>query len=87
MLSDSRGFLPCRRACAFSRTMQALILAAFPFFPMGTVFVAPFLILSFKFEMKLLITFQASKGFVACQRLLIEGQARSLQRLYRHGLS
>ncbi|CAM9530445.1 unnamed protein product [Ectocarpus sp. 4 AP-2014] len=38
---------------------QALILAAYPFFPMGTVFVAPFLILSFKFEKKLLTTFQS----------------------------
>ncbi|CAN0196172.1 unnamed protein product, partial [Pylaiella littoralis] len=37
---------------------QALILAAYPFFPMGTVFVAPFLILSFKFEKTLLTTFQ-----------------------------
>ncbi|CBJ30367.1 conserved unknown protein [Ectocarpus siliculosus] len=37
---------------------QALILAAYPFFPMGTVFVAPFLILSFKFEKKLLTAFQ-----------------------------
>lgn len=37
---------------------QALILAAFPLFPMGTVFIAPFLILSFKFEMNLLTTFQ-----------------------------
>eukprot|EP00903_Cladosiphon_okamuranus_P018655 g17170.t1 len=38
---------------------QALILAAFPFFPMGTVFVAPFLVLSFKFEKRLLTTFQS----------------------------
>lgn len=42
---------------------KALILAAYPFFPMGTVFVAPFLILSFKFEKKLLTTFQV-QGFL-----------------------
>ncbi|CAM9903279.1 unnamed protein product, partial [Sphacelaria rigidula] len=37
---------------------QALVLAAFPFFPLGTVFIAPFLIVSFKFEKALLTTFQ-----------------------------
>lgn len=42
--------------------IKALILAAYPFFPMGTVFVAPFLILSFKFEKQLLITFQVLLG-------------------------
>ncbi|CAM9288208.1 unnamed protein product, partial [Discosporangium mesarthrocarpum] len=37
---------------------QALILAAFPFFPMGTVFIVLFLYLSFKFEKMLLMTYQ-----------------------------
>lgn len=38
--------------------IQALVLAAFPFFPFETVFIAPFHIISFKFEKTLLITFQ-----------------------------
>lgn len=33
---------------------------------MGTVFVAPFLILSFKFEKKLLTTFQVNEEEVRC---------------------
>lgn len=61
--TDKRSLGP---VCVYRHALheQALILAAYPFFPMGTVFVAPFLILSFKFEKQLLTTFQVRRVFL-----------------------